>query len=236
MNLIPVGIIIDGSCILLGTILGSLLKNYIPERIKQPMNIIFGIAAMAIGIISLMKIYSLPALILALLLSALIGEIIKLEFHIKNGFSSVIHKLKFKINENQEEYMHFYIIVAVMLCASGTNIFGAISEGVSGNFTILLSKGIIDIFAATLFASVLGWAMNLILIPQMIILCFCFYSAQFLMPYITNNMLNDFIAIGGLLTFVLGFNIAKIKEISAANLLPSLILIWPCSLLFSYIL
>lgn len=236
MNLIPVGIIIDGSCILLGTILGSLLKNYIPERIKQPMNIIFGIAAMAIGIISLMKIYSLPALILALLLGALIGEIIKLEFHIKNGFSFAIHKLKFKIDENQEEYMHFYIIVAVMLCASGTNIFGAISEGVSGDFTILLSKGIMDIFAATLFASVLGWAMSLILIPQMIILCFCFYGAQFLMPYITNNMLNDFIAIGGLLTFVLGFNIAKIKEISAANLLPSLILIWPCSLLFSYIL
>lgn len=53
------------------------------------------------------------------------------------------------------------------------------------------------------------------------------------MPFISAAMLNDFVAIGGLLTFVLGLSIAQIKQISAVNLLPALLLIWPSSYLFS---
>lgn len=45
-------------------------------------------------------------------------------------------------------------------------------------------------------------------------------------------MLSDFVAVGGLLTLVLGLSIAQIKHISAVNLLPVLILVWPCSWLF----
>ena len=208
------------------------MKNHVPVRIKQPMNVIFGIAAMAIGMVSLVKLQTLPAVILALILGALIGEIINLEAKIKLLFQTVLDKLHFKITGNREEYMRFYLIVAVTFCASGTNIFGAISEGISGDFTILLSKAVMDIFAATIFAATLGRAMNLIVLPQFIILCTCFYWAQFIIPYTTQAMLNDFIAVGGLLTFVLGLSIAQIKHISAANLLPSLFLIWPCSWLF----
>ena len=70
--------------------------------------------------------------------------------------------------------MHFYLIVTVTFCASGTNIFGAINEGLTGDFTILLSKAVMDIFASTIFAP-LGFAMNLIVIPQFIILTGFFY-------------------------------------------------------------
>lgn len=53
------------------------------------------------------------------------------------------------------------------------------------------------------------------------------------MPLTTPEMLNDFVAVGGLLTLVLGISIAQIKQINAVNLLPCLILIWPCSWMFS---
>lgn len=156
--LIPKGILMDCFCVLLGTNIGSIMKNHVPVRIKQPMNVIFGIAAMAIGMVSLVKLQTLPAVILALILGALIGEIINLEAKIKLLFQTVLDKLHFKITGNREEYMRFYLIVAVTFCASGTSIFGAISEGISGDFTILLSKAVMDIFAATIFAATLGRA------------------------------------------------------------------------------
>ncbi|CRF34839.1 hypothetical membrane protein [Brachyspira suanatina] len=90
-----------------------------------------------------------------------------------------------------------------------------------------------NIFEATIFATILGTAMNLIIIPQFIILSICFYIAKFFMPFISTTMLNDFVAIGVLLTFVLGLSIAQIKQISAVNLLPSLLLILHSSYLFS---
>ena len=93
-----------------------------------------------------------------------------------------------------------------------------------------------DIFAATIFGATLGRAMNLIVLPQFIILSARFYCAQFMVPYIDPSMLNDFVAVGGVLTLVLGLNIAQIKRMSAVNLLPALILIWPSSWLFSLML
>lgn len=137
-----------------------------------------------------------------------------------------------EIHGDKEVYMRFYLIVTVTFCASGTNIFGAINEGISGDFTILLSKAVMDIFAATLFATTLGRAMNLIVLPQFLILCACFYGARFILPLTTEAMLQDFVAVGGLLTLVLGLSIAQIKHISAVNLLPALVLIWPSSWLF----
>ena len=234
--MIPKGIIIDCCCVLFGTNLGSTIKSRVPERIKQPMNVIFGIAAIAIGITSMVKLQSLPAVILALILGALAGEMMNLDRRVNSLFERILEKLHFKISGNKEDYMRFYLIVAVTFCASGTNIFGAINEGMTGDFTILLSKAVMDIFAATIFAATLGRAMNLIVLPQFMILCACFYSAQFIMPLTTSAMLNDFIAVGGLLTFVLGLSIAQIKHISAVNLLPSLILIWPSSWLFRLIM
>lgn len=229
----PKGIIIDCCCVLIGTNIGSIIKNYIPSHIKQSMNVIFGIAAIVIGIVSMIKLNSLPAVILALILGALIGEIFSFDKKIRSFFQHILDKLNFNIPEDRDAYMHFYLIVTVTFCASGTNIFGAINEGLTGDFTILLSKAVMDIFASTIFAATLGFAMNLIVIPQFIILTGFFYLSQFIMPFITQNMMNDFISVGGILTFVLGLSIAQIKHISAINLLPVLILIWPCSKFFS---
>lgn len=58
--MVPKGIILDCLCVLLGTNLGSAIKNHIPARINQPMNVIFGLSAIAIGITSVVKLHSLP--------------------------------------------------------------------------------------------------------------------------------------------------------------------------------
>lgn len=228
----PIGVFIDCFCILLGATVGSKFKSVIPNHIKEPLNIIFGICAISIGIVSCIKLKSLPAVILSLILGDLIGELIKLDTHIKNAFSKIILKLNFNIEDDYEEYMNFYIIVAVTFCASGTNIFGALNEGMTGDMTVLISKAVMDIFASVIFATTLGYAINLIVIPQCLILSILFYLSKLIMPIISQTMLSDFIAVGGILTFVLGLSILKIIKINVANLLPALVLIFPASYIF----
>ncbi|CRF34841.1 hypothetical membrane protein [Brachyspira suanatina] len=82
---------------------------------------------MAIGMASVIKFPSLAAIILALILGALIGEIIDLDSKVKHIFHNAIEKLNFKIHGNKDYYMAFYLIVVVTFCTSGTNIFGAIN-------------------------------------------------------------------------------------------------------------
>lgn len=233
MNMVSIGVLLDCISVLIGILIGCIMKKRISDYLKQSMNIIFGIAAMAIGMYSINRLVYLPALVLSLVFGGLIGECLHIERNLKGSIYSILQKLNFKIQEDKEAYLHFYVLVTVTFCASGTNIFGAINEGISGDYSILLSKAVMDIFAAAIFAATLGKAMSLIVLPQFIFLNLCFLFAKICIPFINQTMLSDFVAMGGLLTFVLGLSIAKIKDISVANLLPSLVLIMPCSYLFS---
>jgi len=228
----PTGIIIDCVCIVAGGLIGARIKDKVPDRIVQTLNIVFGICAVAIGVVSLMKLSSLPAVILSLIAGTLIGELLRLEDRVKGAFGRIIPRLHFKIEGDKEKYMDFYVIVAAIFCASGTNIFGAFSEGVTGDFTVLLSKATMDIFASLIFATVLGAAIVIIVIPQFVILTACFYLSRLIMPFISEEMLLDFISVGGLMTFAIGLAIAKIKNIRAVNMLPALAIVFPVSYLF----
>ncbi len=225
----PMGVLIDCLCVLIGGTVGAKYRSRIPARFNEPLTVVFGICAMGIGIASFIKFNGLPVVILALVMGAVIGEALNLEDKIKGLFSKVIKRLHFRIEGDEKAYMSFYLIVAVTFCASGTNIFGAMNEGMTGDMSILLSKAAMDIFASAIFATTLGYAMNLIVLPQCVFLSFCFYLARVVMPIITPEMLADFVAVGGLLTFILGLSIAKIKPMRAANLLPALILVFPLS-------
>ena len=100
--LIPKGILIDCCCVLFVTNLGSLLKDRVPQTIKEPMNVIFGLAAIAIGITSIIKLQTLPAVILALILGGLIGELLGLDGKVRRLFQSAIERLHFHISGDRD--------------------------------------------------------------------------------------------------------------------------------------
>lgn len=78
----------------------------------------------------------------------------------------------------------------------------------------------------------LGFGMNLIVVPQFLILSLCFYAGKWMMSYLDPAAIQNFVAVGGLMTFILGLNIAKIKEVRAANLLPALAVVFPATAFF----
>lgn len=234
--LIPKGIIIDCLCVLIGGLIGSKMKDKVPSRIKEPLTIIFGICAIGIGIISIVKLNSMPAVLLSFILGSVIGELADLDGKVKNVISKTLHHMNFHVEEGKrEDYLKFYLLVTVTLCASGTNIFGALYEGMTGDMTILLSKATMDIFASIIFATTLGYAMNLIVIPQFVFLTALFYASRLIMPFISESMMNDFVSVGGLITLAIGLSIAKIKHVNAVNMIPGLIFAFPISWIFNSI-
>lgn len=229
----PAGVCLDCAAVLIGGLFGSGLKNKIPKRLNHPLTVVFGISAILIGVVSFIKLNSMPAVILAMIVGTLVGELADLDTRLKKLLKKIIKKFHFKIEGDEEWYMSFYIIVAATFCASGTNIFGAMNEAMTGDITILLSKAVMDIFAGIIFACTLGYAMLIIVVPQFVILSAFFWLGKVLMPYISETALMDFTAVGGLITFVIGLSIADIKNFRAVNMLPSLAVVFPVSMLFS---
>jgi uncharacterized membrane protein YqgA involved in biofilm formation len=55
-----------------------------------------------------------------------------------------------------ESFIQSYVAIIVLFCASGTGIFGAMREGMTGDASILIAKAFLDFFTATIFACTLG--------------------------------------------------------------------------------
>jgi uncharacterized membrane protein YqgA involved in biofilm formation len=184
------------------------------------------------------KMKALPAVILAVILGTAIGELIKFEGGIEWGAVRV-RKLIGKMlpgntgMENQKEFMEKFISLLVLFCASGTGVFGALQSGMTGDHTILLTKSILDLFTAIIFAASLGYIVSAIFIPQFAVLIALFLGATVIMPMATPEMLADFNATGGILMLATGLRISGIKSFPIANMLPAMVVIMPISYLWA---
>lgn len=190
----------------------------------------FGLASLGIGILLVVKCANLPAMVLATLLGALIGEICLLE----KGVNTAVAKAQNLFRHSRkkpahESFIQNYVAIIVLFCASGTGIFGAMNEGMTGDPSILIAKSFLDFFTAMIFACSLGIAVSVISIPLLIIQLTLAWAAALILPLTTPSMMADFSAVGGLLLLATGLRICGIKMFPVVNMLPALLLAMPLS-------
>lgn len=223
----PIGIMINVCAVFVGTIIGGSIKKILPKHLINELPKIFGICSVTIGIVSILGVQTLPMVIMAVIIGFVVGDLCHLYDYVHKMFSIFLKKLPFHIEGNQHEYMELYLLVVLMFSMSGTGLFGALTEGMSGDASVLISKSVLDFFTAILFGAALGYAQSLICIPQFIILLVCFFLAKSILPYINETMIADFKACGGVITMITGLTVAKILNVKAMNLVPALILVMP---------
>lgn len=232
--MIPVGPIINMFAVLLGGIVGIVFKDRIPERLVTTMPLAFGMSSIAMGITMIIKLEALPPVILAVLLGTIIGELILLEKWVgklAEGVRRVLEKQfsRYRSSLTKEDFKEQYVSIIVLFCASGTGIFGAINEGITGDISLLLSKSFLDFFTAIIFALQLGIAVSFIAFPQLLILLTLFFGGVWIMPIIEPYMIANFTAIGGIIMVATGFRISGIKSFPIVNMLPALLISIPIS-------
>ncbi|MBC9130454.1 DUF554 domain-containing protein [Frischella sp. Ac48] len=229
-----IGPIINGAAIIVGGLIGASVGKTIPARVREALPMTFGCAAIGIGVALITKIHTIPAVVLALLIGSLIGELLQLE----RGIEKLSLKLRLffdKPNAKQplitshEDFIEKYVALVVLFCASGMGIFGALTEGISADPSLLIAKAFLDFFTAIIFAITLGYAVSLIAIPQFLIQAALFLLASVIQPLISDSMFADFSACGGIIMLATGFRICNIKLFPVANMLFALIIVMPIS-------
>ena len=229
----PVGVLIDVGSVFLGGLLGGQLGSRLPEKLKKDLTLVFGVSSMAMGVTYLGKVSTLPAVILSVILGLMIGETVHLDGAIRAGagkMNGVVSRLLPKSSAAMDETrMHQLVSIIVLICASGTGIFGALDSGLTGDHTVLCTKAILDFFTAAIFASSLGSVVAFVALPQLILQLLLFFSAGLILP------LADFAACGGVLMLATGLRIANIKSFPIADVLPAMVLVMPVSALWTKI-
>ncbi len=227
----PIGVLIDSSSILIGGIIGAIAGNKIPEKISNSLTGIFGLSAITMGITLIIQMDALTAVVMSLIVGTLLGECLNLEHSLIRGLSFCASKLPGK--DLSKEQMDNLISMIILFCFSGTGIFGSINPGISGDHTILIAKSIMDFFTAIIFGAITGYLVSAIAIPHIILNVFLFFFGSLLFPLLTDSMVQDFKAVGGIITFAVGLKISKVRHYQVLNMVPALILVFFFSKLWS---
>ena len=158
-----------------------MLGDRLSERFRTNLTLTFAVASMAMGVSMIVKMNRLPPVIIAVIFGAIAGEILSLEQRINGaaaktrGFVEKLFPARGVGAVSHEEFLAQFVALAVLFCASGTGIFGAMNEGITGDPSLLLAKSVLDVFTAAIFAARLGLSVAAIAIPQLLILAALFF-------------------------------------------------------------
>lgn len=231
-----IGPIINSIAIISGGLIGTSLARYIPERLQKGLPATFALASIAIGISMIVKVNSLTAVVMALILGTALGELIYLEAGVSKAASFIQHKFKRFLplpkNLNESDFSQQFTALIVLFGASGLGIIGAMTEGINGNYQFLLVKSLMDFVTAMIFSITLGPGVVLLAVVQFVVQASLFLLAKSIMPYMDPFAYANFSAVGGIIMLAVGLRIAKIMHFSVVNFLPALFLVIPFTYLW----
>ena len=162
---------------------------------------------------------------LSLILGGIIGETMKLE----EFLGKLPRMVKRNKTEEGSEFSERFTGVMILICSGSLGLMGAMSDGLTGDASVLITKAVLDLFGAAIFASTLGACGAMLSVPQFLIYLALFSLSGFIMPWATESMIADFMGCGGVIALVTGIRVAEIKPIRAASFLPALFLVMPVS-------
>lgn len=215
------GTIINALSILLAGTLGLFLKKGISENMSRSIQNALGLLVLLIGIQYGLKVENLAILGISLALGAVIGEWQQWEARLEK----MGELLASKFSNGESQFVKGFISSSLLFCVGAMAILGALENGLTGKYDILLVKSMLDAIFALIFAASMGIGVIFSALPVLIYQGAISLGAEILKPFFTDSLINNISALGGILIAALGLNILGITKIKVANLLPAIIIL-----------
>lgn len=229
--MIGLGTIINSGFIIIGGILGFFFGKLIKESMQDTLIITCGVATLFIGISGALEgmLTTLDGKILSgrgafvvicLLLGAVVGELIDIERHFERFGVWLREKTG---NAKDKNFVEGFITASFTVCIGAMAIVGSIEDGINGDYSILLTKAILDLIIIMVMTASMGKGPVFSFIPVFVFQGTVTLLARFIQPVLTPEALANLSMVGSILIFCVGINLVWGKKVKVANLLPSVV-------------
>jgi len=224
------GTIINMVAVLVGGGLGLLFGARLSERLKRTVMAGLGLFTAVTGIKMFLETNNSLIVLGAILTGVLLGEWWKIE----DGLQAVGKWLETRFTHasatgpeasGESRFVRGFLTASLLFCVGPLTILGSIQDGLTGNFSTLAIKSVLDCFAALAFASTLGVG---VLFSVVVILVYqggiSLLAAQ-LNSVVTPAMMAEMTAAGGVILVGIAISsLLELKPIRVGNFLPALII------------
>lgn len=223
------GTLVNCVAVIVGGLIGLLLKKGIKPNYAEGINKSLGIAVLIIGlngVISNMftvengslKSSGELLLIVFLVIGTLIGEMIKLN----DRFDSFCKKIDSKFKDGG--FASGFINGTILFCVGAMSIIGSLNDGLTGDSSVLFVKSALDFVNAVIFGATLGFGVVFVCIPMLIYQGGISLLAGSLSGILQGELLTQICMVGYAIIVAIGFNFFLEKKFRTLNMVPAILL------------
>lgn len=218
--MILLGSLANAAAVIIGGVLGSFLKKGLPKRFGDLVIAALGLFTVMLGVSFAMKTQHPLVVIFSLVIGAALGEWIDIEKRMENLGDAVQDRLKgFKGNFSQG-----FVNASLLFCVGSMAIMGALQSGLLNNHDTLYTKAVMDGVISVVFASTMGIGVAAAAVPVFLYQGAITMLASTLQPFLSDPVVLEMTATGGILLMGVGINILELKKIRVGNLIPAIFL------------
>lgn len=215
-----IGTLINAGAVILGTLVGLLLRKGIPQRLQDSIAQGQGLCVILIGLSSAIKTADITCVIICMVIGSLIGSWIDIEKRLDDLGKSIERKVS--PNNADGSIAKGFVTASLVFCVGAMAIVGSMDSGLRGDHSTLIAKSILDGVFAIIFTSSLGWGVGLSALAVLIYQGSIAVLAMWIEPLLTTPMITEMSAVGGLLIMGIGLNMIYEKHIPVGNMLPAI--------------
>lgn len=225
------GTIINMACIVAGGLLGLLFGSRIPQRVRETLISASGVSVLFLGIAGAME-KMLTAngailtsggtmlIVLSLALGGLLGSLLDLDGRMERLGVWLRRKTG---NEGDGGFVGAFVSASLTVCIGAMAVVGSIRDGIYGDHSILITKGILDFIIVMVMTASLGKGCIFSALSVGVFQGVFTLLSGLIAPILTEAASNNLSMVGSILIFCIGVNLIWDQKIKTVNLLPALI-------------
>lgn len=214
------GTVVNSAAIIVGALIGIFLRKGIPMKYRTTIMQGIGLSVALIGIKMALKTNNELIVIISMVIGGAIGELL----NIQGMLEKMGQKINSLISKKDVDFVKGFVTTTLIFCVGAMSILGALESGITGNHKILFAKSVLDGVSSVIFASTFGWGVVFSSFSVFLYQGTLTLLAGLVKGFLTEAVLAEVTATGGLLILGIAANVLEIKEIKVANLLPALLI------------
>ena len=229
--MVGLGTLINTAAILAGGLCGALFGRFLSDSAQDTLTKVCGVSTLFIAISgALEKMLAVEngvitsggsmLIVICLAIGAIVGELLNIE----GAFERFGEWLKVKSgNAKDRGFVDAFVTASLTVCIGAMAIVGSIEDGLTGDYSILATKAILDLIIIMVMTSSMGRGCVFSAIPVAVFQGSITALAGLVRPLMTEAALSNLSLVGNVLIFCVGINLVWGKKIRVANLLPAIV-------------
>ncbi|ADE56385.1 MULTISPECIES: DUF554 domain-containing protein [Aminobacterium] len=219
-NIPASGSIVNCLAVIVGSTLGLLFRSRLPQRYINMAFQVLGLFTLFLGFLMAQKTANFLILVFSMVGGGMIGEALDLD----GRFSRFSEKVSQRFKTSGQSFAEGFLTSTLLFCIGSMAILGAIEEGLGLYPNLLITKSLLDGVSSLALATSLGGGVLLSAFSVLFYQGGLTLLASSLQPILSESVINEISAAGGLMLIALGLSLLEIKRFKVTNMLPALVI------------